>query len=285
MKEDKCNGLIIGILVVYSNNYYYPAILEFKRILKMTSSTTQLIVVANNKEIIFGPEIENGAGLYSDNRLYEFSAWQDGLDYALSNRTQSTKIDGFIFANDTFCHHRDFGFLERFLFSRCSTRAFKSITPLISGECSSFNKDFVFNKINMREWISTYLFSINSSLMELLGYSLVKDGEKVELLLSNSINPENFFSPDLDPSLRFHLNKWIFGADGTWRNFGKISSENYSKYHGKARSILYEKLLSARCIAVQGVTFNFHQSRVFKIKRKFLRIKFYFEKLLATIYK
>ena len=63
---------------------------------------------------------------------------------------------------------------------------------------------------------------------------------------------ESDFFTDLSPDLNSHLRNWLFG--GGWYRAASLTTENTDRMTHKARCIIAEKLLSARCEAAAVIT-------------------------------
>jgi hypothetical protein len=70
---------------------------------------------------------------------------------------------------------------------------------------------------------------------------------ELEELVQSVADPEQFFSPRIDPCLVQHLRAWLFDAESPYAWYGAetLGEVNVARFARKARSILQEKFISA----------------------------------------
>ncbi len=169
----------------------------------------------------------------------EFSAWDEGVKLICS-QFELDKDDAFLFLNDTFCHHRFFTVIDRWLYK-------KTLLNLengkIYGEVNTAKGDFKINNFGINGWITSYFFCCKWEIAcQLVPFSKSEEFKINELnemkrcMANNTINV-GIFSDDLNQ----HLSNWFFsnGARG-W--YGKNKSLDVLFF--KLKAIINEKVLS-----------------------------------------
>jgi len=201
----------------------------------------------NNNPNLLVPVSDDVVLLSGDNILHEFGAWQLGLDY-LSGLPDRVNLSCVIFGNDTFCHHRQMGPVEKFSFSRSFAMAKCETRPLASGELASYGGSFVLDGISANGWICTYLFSINGAALDLLNWRIHDAYKEVKKWVPGGNDEASFFRSTMDESLKSHLTGWLFGRPGhpRWYRSESLQESNKNFFTDKALTIMCEKLLTAR---------------------------------------
>lgn len=239
--------MVFGILVVYTESYFLSSLREFEKVLKLISSDYKVVVVLNNSDLrekinVF---MEDGTDyILGSNSFYEFSGWDEGLTFIKENYFDSYKDSGYVFCNDTFCHHRTYTFIHSLALSFSSRFALSSSKPTIAGEVNSIGKSFEFNNIKLDSWVSSYFFSVNNLAMKLLDFEVLPTNEVVNKYLVGGAVEEDFFSEAMDSTLKRHLLHWLF--HGGWYRSEPLNSNNMKFFYYKARSIIAEYNLSSK---------------------------------------
>lgn len=206
-----------------------------------------IFIVVNNNPNLVVPVSDDVVLLSGDNILHEFGAWQLGLDYlnGLANRVNLSCV---IFGNDTFCHHRQMGAVEKFSFSRSFTMAKREVRPFASGEVTSYGGSFVLDGVSANGWICTYLFSINRAALDLLNWRIHEAYTEVKKWVPGGNDEASFFRSTMDESLKSHLTGWLFGRPGLprWYRSEPLQESNEKFFCDKALTIMCEKLLTVR---------------------------------------
>jgi hypothetical protein len=201
------------------------------------------------------PDIANQVGIplnrweviEGTNALGEFSGWQEGLDHLGGSQA------GVIFLNDTVTTHRRFRMVRRIAMMSAiwsaPTRAMVGFTDHGAGS-------FSIEGFCLNHWVSTYCFMLTSDALDALQRSLYCR-DLVLRVVPGGLREECFFS-GLSPNLEYRLRHEMF--DGGWYGGERLSSTNQDRLQLKARCIVAEMLLSARCdvLGVQQIN-PFHQ--------------------------
>lgn len=241
--------MVFGILVVYSDNYFISSLIEFNRILRLTKRQYKLIVVFNNKSLddkFNGNQSHNIKydSVLGSNDLHEFSGWAEGLELIRTKYANHYHGAGYVFCNDTICHHRVHTLFNAFVLSACCNLALISRRPKIAGEVHSIEKDFTFNQIKFNSWVSTYFFVINKQAMEIFNFDILPTKELINTYLLGGHDENHFFSDLMDSTLRERFLHDLF--HGGWHKSESLSHSNQAMFYCKARSIIAEFNLSSK---------------------------------------
>ncbi|HAJ2614166.1 TPA: hypothetical protein HMQ04_26390, partial [Escherichia coli] len=176
--------------------------------------------------------------------------------------------DILIFANDTFCFNRHFSFFDEWLFGQAFKKIMKN-NEMIIGELCELNENFVIEGVELKGWISTYLFGVSASKIRYLlpFHNQIRelenciDFEKREVHLSN-----------VSDNLNAHLSRWLFPKDNQhgWYKAKKGSVEK-ELWKGKLQAIYNEKLFSAKSVLLGMHLYNVYGNRFFNLFGKILR--------------
>lgn len=239
--------MIAAVLVLYSPEYCERSLAILRRILLRVDEEVRIIAVCNRPGLPVSPDPDVEV-IEGNNFLHEFGGWDQGI--AHFRQMAGKKSPGlFVFANDTFCHHRPFSRPDGYLFSACFKHA-SGKQYAIAGERSTFGQEFFLGGQWMDSWVSTYLYAITPSLLEALDWRTALDEQTLRHFVLGGTDENAFFSPDMNPALARHLSGWLFaGHDGkrNWRNAAPLDPHNADRMYHKARAIMCEKFLSARC--------------------------------------
>ncbi len=235
------NKKIFIILASYYPSYKENSITEILNLVNKIGLPWKLILVCNSQETklkVVKPHLQVYETIDGSNSGWEFSAWDEGLSYIAKNCAPSAN-DQIILVNDTFCHHRNFGFYEKFFFAT----AFKRLKDdTIIGEFDDIGESIRVGGYKCKHWLSTYLFScnyktinkllpldkVNHSQHSYINIKIVND----EILISNS-------SINLIQHLNLWLNRYKSKADLS------LAGDSLINKRQKLNAIINEKLLSA----------------------------------------
>ena len=268
----------VGLILVFNKNYYEEAIYKFDELIKLTTKKSLCMVISNNSNLK-KPKDFNGVFISGDNSSYEFSGWQKGLEY-LIGRNKSKHVKSYIFANDTFCHHHKYTFIEKKMY----TDAFKKLikhhkAPILAGRLSSFNQNFSINDVTLNEWVSTYIFGLTQQAMYSIEYNICPNDRELEEYFGTMENEDCFFSDRMNSILKTHLTAWLFGHEvfpAPWYKSEPLNDINRDSFVKKSRSILREKILTANVYKrggkIQPITLPIYIRLFNRIKFKFSNI-------------
>ena len=172
------------------------------------------------------------------NSLGEFSAWQEGLDLLGSDGLPVA------FLNDSASTHR--------VFSRFRRRAFVDAVRSARGACHVGFIDRASGQFSVAgkpldRWVSTYCFALTAEAIERLEQRLTVS-KTVDACVPGGEVEASFFDR-LSPDLTRHMQALLFG--GGWYASAPLTSENSGSFRFKARCVIAEKLLAARCIELE----------------------------------
>ncbi|EOU4273024.1 hypothetical protein ACOJHK_001725 [Escherichia coli] len=252
-----------GVLVCYYSENKKIATNRLKNILNKVDDDNYLVIVNNTTTPIVYPNAEYE--LNGDNIGWEFGSWDIGYKY-ISSRIKNEDI--LIFANDTFCFNRHFSFFDEWLFGQAFKKIMKN-NEMIIGELCELNENFVIEGVELKGWISTYLFGVSASKIRYLlpFHNQIRvlenciDFEKREVHLSN-----------VSDNLNAHLSRWLFPKDNQhgWYKAKKGSVEK-ELWKGKLQAIYNEKLFSAKSVLLGMHLYNVYGNRFFNLFGKILR--------------
>jgi hypothetical protein len=172
------------------------------------------------------------------NRLGEFSGWQEGLSFVKKN---DDARDGVVFANDTICTHRHFTRFRKAAFTKALNLA---AGPALIGFRDTAPPESSIAGMSVPSWVSTYCFALTRPAIDSLNWSLYDERSVVDCV-PGGIDEAHFFS-EMSENLSVHLRQWLF--ERGWYGAAALSSANYKKFEHKAKCIVAELILSARCI-------------------------------------
>ena len=236
----------VGFVVAhYSESFVLPTLRMLDRI-GLSEEPHHTIFVANQETAhsrlseTLGSRVRGSWELMRhDNSGMEFGAYQAGID-ALVKRMDA---DWIVVGNDTFATHNNFPRVYRETLSQALQRA--PAYPTIIGRTHALARSYQIEGLRTHRWVQTSLFAINRAALEALDGRIYRP--ELESLISDSADLSTFFSPDVDPVLRDHLETWLFRArpGPHWYASEPLQSKNISKMARKARSILQEKYVAA----------------------------------------
>ncbi len=237
--------MIAAVLVLYSPEYCERSISTLRNMLQRIDEEILLIAVCNRTGLPVSPS-QDLEVVQGSNFLHEFGGWDLGIAH-FRQMAGDRSPDLFVLANDTFCHHRPFSWLEEHIFSTSFRQAARKENA-IAGERSDFGQDFSVNGLRMDSWVSTYLYALTPGLLESLNWQTTIDEETLKRLVLGGMDEKKFFSSELDPLLVEHLSGWLFAnrERRLWRSAAPLGMNNANRVYDKARAILCEKYLTAR---------------------------------------
>ncbi|MEB5476806.1 hypothetical protein [Acinetobacter pollinis] len=248
--------MIYYVLLVYGDKYYENAINKLKDISKKIGDRSFNLIVVNNDSTVYIPNSITG-----DNSAYEFSGWDSAVK---DLKYRINEGDYFIFANDTFCHHRKWKWYQKFKFSYAFNDFFKNKFNGICGDVNSFGKDFNLSGVVTQSWVSSYLFMINSSLILHESFKFDSIEDNISKYVENISDESGIeFVDNFDDELGKHLNNWLYPRDNDgWYNAKNCSSKDKLK---KLKSIINEKLLSINVLKLGGNICDVNSLKIFRI--------------------
>jgi hypothetical protein len=207
----------------------------------------EFIAIANRVELLAELEqtvkrtgFQRTATLLHDNVGSEFGAYQAGLE-----RVRSTDPDWVVFANDTFSLHSLFSRLNRKHLCAALSSDRRDPGGRVAGYVDSIPRSFFVQGLRTHRWVKTSIFALDRAALAVLKHRLYRP--ELEELVQSVADPEQFFSPRIDPCLAQHLRAWLFDAESPYAWYGAetLGEVNVARFARKARSILQEKFISA----------------------------------------
>lgn len=271
-------SLINVIFVSYYTGYLEKALDEIIYICSGIEEDVRLIIVDNGKQSI-DPSITNKYTELVDvniisgsNDLWEFSAWREGFE----SIDKCSEDDYYIFANDTFCHHRIWGILERYCFRKSFYKHILNNSKGITGNVNTFGSCYSIDGVESRYWVSTYLFGIDGVTFYKFKDDLFLDKNQLqELVYSN--NDDIIFTKLISQSLVGHINQWMFPGHES-KGWYKSSQVNTEVALRKIWAILNEKHFSAILNSNERKLFHYIPQRL----KLLMRIRFKVQKFIQS---
>jgi hypothetical protein len=253
-----------AIHVSYYPEYYDKSLRLLDSMIKRISNNDYAILVVNNNEVL----AQNNQSLVSKNHYYingsntswEFSAWDEGLDYFV-NQFDINNNDVFIFSNDTFCQHRSFTILDELIFSNAIS--YCSYNDIAVGHVDFIDKDFIVFNRSVKQWISTFLFAMNYKVVK--GVVPFSECEKKDLAIDNLSIKVN----GCNESFNIHLTNWLLG-----HGWYKSETSDVNMIINKGKAIINEKVLSSKLEANRVDIRNVYSGLCSSLMRK-VQVKIY----------
>ncbi|MFL9786814.1 hypothetical protein AB6C90_012615 [Vibrio cyclitrophicus] len=260
-----------GLLVSYNHNYTERSIREFRELVYSFDKNAIILVVNNNTNISYNKDqnlmFRDVDYIQGSNESWEFSAWQEGLQY-LADKYEVSSTDNFVFANDTFCHHRFFNTLDKFLF----LYKLKGLSHNeLLGEVCSLDGEIFEYSMNHRTWISTYLFATKFDTIRRL---LPLDAHSNDDIL---IDPKSRLVKisGFTQLAETHLRNWLMPNEGRG-GWYKSHSVDMDMLINKTKAIANEKSLSRRAVESNIALVDIYNGNMAtfykKAKRKFYNL-------------
>lgn len=242
--EALCQYRRLVILVSYDVTRTVGAIKFIKSAFKELDSLNFLIVFNNSdaaNSSVIAHLTRGWWKLMGSNEYYEFSAWQEGLEFFMNSKVDAS---GFYLINDTVVAHRVFSIFRLLAFRR---EVENSNCCKIVGFTNNLkdSSEFHMTPYSGYCWISTYLFYIDILALKKLDMRIFYEGAEKQYIQAG-FDQNNYFSRNLSNNLRDHLSKWLFC--GGWYGSQPLNSQNADFLYKKSRSIIFEKLLTLRAL-------------------------------------
>ncbi|HIF9248507.1 TPA: hypothetical protein ACX6Q2_003411 [Photobacterium damselae] len=248
------------VFVSYYPEYFKKSLDKLISLNRENISDLNIVVVNNNASNNLIGENKTYDLLVGDNSYWEFSGWEQGLDF-LNKKYDLKDEDIIIFANDTFCQHRSFGVIDKYIFEKGFNRLYEEKNIAI-GDVDSFGKSFEICSHTQKEWISTYLFGMHyGTVKKILPLSSLKSLEDEIFFLNGEIK-----GIDISISLRKHLENWLLPNDNTGWYKARKSDDNILKR--KLLAILHEKKLSCNLLENDIKLVGVYKPFIFRFFRK-----------------
>lgn len=242
---NKRPGRMATILVAYDVRRTLRT-LAFTRRLNLTPSSAPQILVLNTPSLIDHQEIIKQAKdwilVQGTNEQHEISGWQEGLDYLMAVTTEPVSV---LFMNDTVVSHRYFSVFRLMAFKRSISRA-HSAQLIGFVDKGAPGLSFSIEGLALPRWVSTYCFFLTGEALERLRYNLW-DKPVLTIAVQGGLDAADFFGSNVSGDLRRHIGRWLF--EQGWHAAAPLCAENHDRMMLKARSIITELWLSARCLA------------------------------------
>ncbi len=256
------------MIIKIDRHYFYSinGFNRFKNFLQSIDSAAEFIVVCNGKVFdLMNYRYKNV--IQGSNEAREFSGWECGLKHAEASGMDLSKYI-VIFANDTFCHHNNFGIFSRYAFRKSFGKmTVDSKCHAISGEVWPFNSVFEVDGVESDCWVATYLFALpGATLMKIGGMHPTLPFDR---FYSNDENKLTY-SELLSSNLANHLDRWFSDrSSASWKNKANLDTSSTENFKGKANSIICEKYISAKVKSVGGVIIDVFNNKWIRLLRRF----------------
>jgi len=249
---------VIAVLVSFYPQYLSESVCRLKGMLDKVSDNSMLVLVCNSSKVLsdssaFKDKVDHI--LSGSNSAWEFSGWDEGYKY-ISEKENLNDDDTFIFANDTFCHHRSFTGYNKAFF----TYSFKHLRKnIIVGDTDDLGKPFTILGYQSRNWVSTYLLGCKKEVLDkILPFN--RFGSQEFNSLFRQKNLDEFCLPETSENMNVHLSQWIK------RYKNKVDKNLISSDYKimKLRAVINEKLISAIASSNSISIVSVYRFRIFK---------------------
>lgn len=249
--------MVYLVLLSYYEHYWKDAICELGALASDLDCEYRLVVVNNGSFVI--QESLGYTVVQGDNRNGEFTGWDCGL----KSFDGLCEGDYFIFANDTFNHHRRWTVQSRAEFVRGFRLMRRNERVGMCGQVHRAKMRFSIDDLRLTVWVSTYLFGVSGKILKANGYRLSLSEEQLLRLVHNVTEDRVVWGDGVSGGLRTHIDQWLFPvvARRGWYRAGVASPSEKCK---KVRAILNEKFISALC---ETMGYSFIQTRRLTIRR------------------
>lgn len=237
---------IVWIHVNFTQSRLRPSLLEISDLLskKHLFDIKKTIYIVDNSSEDRLCEIDIGINtiyLNGSNKFWEFSGWQEGLDYELNGLHDSQCL--YIFSNDTMLFHQPYFYLKYFIM--------RGIKRALVSDCSEpLAMGFVENcksVASVGSYMTTFFFIINACALNRID-NKVYDQQTVADCF-NEISNSGVLFCNLPPDYINFLENWLLKdkvSNNKWRGAEVLNTKNWIAIQGKAKSILFEHDLSVR---------------------------------------
>lgn len=202
----------------------------------------QRLLVLNDPAMPDPAPHEKWQTLRGSNALGEFSGWQEGL----ARLEPLGKASGVLFLNDTVGAHRNLSAFRRWAMREEVRHATGATFVGFTEDSNRALPAVTIRGMNLESWISSYCFFLTTDTLRLLGGRLF-DAEEVASCVAGGTVEDEFFTQELSPNLRQHLQWWLFEG---WYRSESPTAESERRLNLKARCICAELLLTAHCQAL-----------------------------------
>ena len=238
----------VAVISVHYYEHHLTRSLEQLQSICAALGAARCVVVSNNPALATTlREIKARTGFIDDvlqhnNSGLEFGAYQAGLDHL----RDASDPDWIVVVNDTLAIHQCFASPMRASLVRHVTAAGPADFPIVVGQVETLGRSYALEGMRTHRWVTTNVFALNRTGLRRLDNRIYRPD--LGRLIETSGDRAHFFSDDMDPVLREHLDRWLFEPNGTagWYDAAPLDSSNAAKYASKARSIVQEKFLSAQ---------------------------------------
>lgn len=264
--------MLYGVLVCYYEKYKNKAISDFFEFLSDIDDNFNLIVVNNNQSLpLYGGGDARVIEIFGSNRGGEFSAWDEGLHFIKDKYLVLKDSDRFVFANDTFNHHRFFGFIDKYYFKKAILESLNVPHPVLVGEVNSFGESFIVDGVMANGWVSTYLFSMNFNFLQ-TAIPFNMNDDYFSSLVKSTTKKEIIFTDLVSKNMALHLNNWLLPSKRKHQWYGGKNA-NLELFKFKLKAIMNEKVLSinlAKCGGEMKNTYQNTPARLYLKARNFI---------------
>ncbi|NBA98228.1 hypothetical protein [Pseudomonas sp. R5(2019)] len=254
---------IYAIFLSFYKDYEESGINEFTSLVESLGLEYELFIVSNRID----NSLSQNNFILGDNSNWEFSGWDKGIAKISSFADE----DIFIFCNDTFCFHRQWGVAERRRFLKAFTRLINSGEQGMSGEVNNVNKTFNLFGHSTDRWISTYLFAMTGGLLKKNKNKLSLPESQLENAVISADQDKAVWGVGVCETLTAHIQDWLY-PDSINSGWYKAKDAPPAIKLRKAKTILNEKYLSAFCTSFNGMLFPANSNLLFRAFKRLQNI-------------
>ena len=251
-RQDSIDTLI---LCAYSGTDAINAISSCNIISKLLKIRSKILVMNSNItiEASSGISIDGWTVIMGSNKNFEFSAWQEGINYLCQ---QNISHRGILFANDTIGRHHKGSHL-----AQCNLNELMRRWSICHGAQFIGIQHFSPQPLDLdghdvTQWICTMIFGLTSEALKRIDYK-VDHIEYAALMCSEKVDGFSILNQNTPPSIKAYIEDWLL--NGGWHGSTQppLSANDQRRLQHKARCILCEKMLTVKAkqknISIIGV--------------------------------
>jgi hypothetical protein len=231
------------LYVEYDKKKYPNSLMRLQKCLDKIRANKRLCVIDNSSDDDREELGNNFVKISGDNSNWEFSGWQKGINYLNKNNVD---YDIVLFVNDSF---QSYGanFIEKYTIEPFIEKAVGN--NFCFGEVNNGylkrNSGFQIYDYEFDSWMRTNAFFIPKTIIKPLGNLCTIDNYKINDFISDEASSPYFLeTAPMNEALKVHILDWLTDK---WHGKFDLKS-NWNLFRLKTKSILNEKLLSARII-------------------------------------
>lgn len=243
------------ILSAYRGADTINAISSCNIISKLLRIRTKILVLNSDisTEVSSGISIDGWTIIMGSNKNFEFSGWQEGINYL---RQQNISHHGILFANDTIGRHQEGSHLAQCNLNELMRRWSSCHGAQFIGIQHFSPQPLDLGGYDVTHWICTMIFGLTSEALKRIDYK-VDHIEYTASMCSEKKDGYSILNQSVPSSIKAYIEDWLL--NGGWHGSKRppLSAHDQQRLQHKARCILCEKMLTVKArqnnISIIGV--------------------------------